>query len=55
MNATLVPVAVTVAQICPSCGVRLPLPRRVLAARLRCPSLACNAHLCIRGGRVSAA
>jgi hypothetical protein len=39
---------------CPSCGLELPLPRAVLAARLRCPEAACGARLKIRGGRALA-
>lgn len=40
---------------CPHCGLELPLPRPVLAARLRCPSVACAARLRIRAGRVLSA
>ena len=39
------------ATACPSCGLELPLPRAVLAARLRCPEATCGARLKIRGGR----
>jgi len=38
--------------LCPACGARLPLWRRVRAARLRCPAPGCNAAVDIRGRRV---
>lgn len=37
---------------CPHCGAELPLPRPVLAARLRCLEPACRARLKVRAGRV---
>ena len=51
-TATLTPATPrTGAPACPSCGLVLPLPRAVLAARLRCPAGECAVRLRIRAGR----